>query len=89
MFKIEAWLLAPVRFDQSGCIPALPTSHEVCSCICIWSPGYVKVSRYIKRNEFLPAAVDWAPLYRRGQKNGYILSYSGQVMKGYKNKINY
>ena len=63
IFETEAWLLSPVRFDQSGCVPALTvqTSHEVCTNVRIRSPGDVIRPPNIQGEILLPGSIDWAP----------------------------
>ena len=64
IFKQEAWLLGPVRFDQSGCpahLKAATSSHEVCAAVVGWSPGHVISSIHIQNESPLPGVRVGAP----------------------------
>ena len=65
IFKIEALILGPVRFDQRGCpalLKAATSSHEVCAAAVGWSPGDVIASPHIQSDSRLPGACVGAPL---------------------------
>ena len=56
MFKHEARLLGPVRFDQSGCPPRLTAipAHEECAYVGPRSPGDMLISPNIQSDHLLP-----------------------------------
>ena len=65
IFKIEAHILGPVRFDQRGCpalLKAATSSHEECAAAVGWSPGDVIASPHIESDSRLPGACVGAPL---------------------------
>ena len=43
IFQRESWLLDPVRFDKSCCLPTLPTSHEIGSNARVRCPGDMSI----------------------------------------------
>ena len=66
MFKHEARLLGPVRFDQSGCQPteitACITAHQVSAYVGPRSPGDMLISPNIQSELEFPGAGVWTPL---------------------------
>ena len=67
MFKHEARLLGPVRFDQSGCPPRLTAipAHEECAYVGPRSPGDMLRSPNTQSEKVLPCASVRAPLQAR------------------------